>query len=395
MLKSLRSTVNEIMAMAVLDLFPGVLLGEGKVTATQFSYEFSFPQGIHPELLAVVSEKMRQLMKSDLLLERVEMATGSAVNYFDHHGQPLKADAVSETVEPTLCLIRIGKFYDIFRGAPYAGDLAEVSFQLLELKPEKREGLQWVEIFGAVFESKDELKSFIKKKKQWQKEMPWESAFRSKLMLDCEGVPVLLPEGVKIYQKLEDFWRKAVVSRGLIEVIGEKSSNELVSEKLRSGIANWAADHAAPFGPSDLCTLPISSSELLKACISSLQFIAQTFNMLELSAEWVLFTRNPGSAHKQWGHRVDVLTKALKESGFAYSIEEDSVRADPTVELRILDSLGEHWAGPMLSIRDGKDSALNRSIVYSLLGPVKRLIALMAEHKVALTGLKGHNLGES
>lgn len=383
MLKSLRSTVNEILAMSVLDLFPGVLLGEGKVTATQFFYEFYFPQGVHPELLVVISEKMRQLIKSDLLIESVEMATGSAANYFDYHGQPLKAEAASEILDPTLSLIRIGKFYDIFHATPYDGSLAHVFFQLLDAKSFKRDDLVWIEISGTVFESKEDLKAFIKKKKQWQKEMPWESAERSDLMIYCDDVSVLLPKGVKIYQSLEVFWQDAVKSQGLIEVLAPKGCHELVAERLRSGIASFASDDEDAFGPADLCTLRMSSSELLKACISSLQFIAQTFNMLELSAEWVLFPRNPGSAHKQWEHRVGVLTKALEKSGLSYSIDESSSRADPTVELRILDSLGEHWAGPMLSIRDSKASTLNASIVYSLLGPVKRLIALLSEHKVS------------
>lgn len=383
MLKSLRSTVNEILAMAVLDLFPGVLLGEGKVTSTQFFYEFYIPQGIHPELLVVITEKMRQLMKSDLLIESIEMATGSAANYFDYHGQPLKAEAVSAILDPTLPLIRIGKFYDIFQSTPYADSLAHVFFQLLESRSFKRDGLEWIEICGTAFESKEDLKAFIKKKKQWQKEMAWEAAERMDLMIYCEGVPVLLPKGVKIYHNLENFWQTAVKNEGLTEILGQNSSHEFVAERLRSGIANWASDEASEFGPADLCTLRMSSHELLKACISSLQFIAQTFNMLELSAEWVLFTRNPGSAHKQWGHRVDVLTKALKECGFSFSIDEDGFRADPTVELRIFDSLGEQWAGPMLSIKDSKDSTLNATIVYSLLGPVKRLIALLAEQKVS------------
>lgn len=387
MLKSLRSTVNEILAMAVHDLFPGVLLGEGRSTSTQFFYEFHFPQGVHPELLTIVSEKMRQLMKSDLLIESVEMATGSAANYFDYHGQPLKADAVSSIQSPTLSLIRIGKFYDVFQSTPYAESLARVFFQLLESRSFKKDGLLWVEICGAVFESKEDLKAFVKKKKQWQKEMPWEAAVRSDLMIHCDGVPVLLPKGVEIYRKLERFWQTAVKSQGLIEILGQKSSYEFVAETLRSGVASYAADDVDAFGPSDLCMLRMSSHELLKACISSLQFIAQTFNMLELSAEWVLFTRNPGIAHKQWEHHVGVLTKALKESGFSYSIDEDDFKSDPTVELRILDSLGEQWAGPMLSIKGSKTSALsvstlNVSIVYSLLGPVKRLIALLAEHKV-------------
>ena len=383
MLKSLRSTVNEILAVAVLDLFPGAWLGEGKVSSTQFSYEFYFPQGVHPELLEIVSEKMRQLMKSDLLIESVEMATGSAANYFEYHDQPFKAEAVLENPAPTQSMIRIGKFYDIFESTPYSGSLAHVFFQLLESRLFKRGDLQWVQIIGAAFESKEDLKSFIKKKRQWQKEKPWESAERSGLMMDCAGVPVLLPKGMEIYRELELFWQIAIKGRGLTEILGEKSLHEEVAERLRTGVATFALGDASEFGPSDLCTLRLSSVELLKACISSLQFIAQTFKMLELSTEWVLFTKNSGIVHKQWGYRVDVLTKALKECGFSYSIDEDSFRADPTVELRILDSLGEHFAGPMLSIRDSKASTLNATIVYSLLGPVKRLIALLAEHKVS------------
>lgn len=361
---SLKVTLSELLAVAVLDLFPGVYLGEGRATETGFSYQFSFSGPLHPELLTLVTEKLRALLKEHPPLESIEMAVQGAVHYFEHHDQPYKVEAAELLEDPVISLIRIGDFYDFLKAPLYQGDLAQVSFQLFDLKQDG----EWVEISGAVFESKEELKAFVKKRKQWLKDKPWEEGERLNLLLYRDSrLPILLPEGVKIYRKLESFWKKQVDAEGKCrEIVASAFEDyQVAAQKLKTGVALWGRE-------SDLCLLFPAAQTLVTECISSLQFIQRTFKMLELDAKWVLFSQEPDG----------VLQKALKKCGFPFTIGPSGSHDRPTIELRILDTLGEAWPGPFLSIGE------NNSLIYSLLGPVNRLIALMAEHNKLNLGEK-------
>ena len=387
MLKPLRVTLNEILAMAIVELFPGTHLGDAKITATQFSYQFQFIQPLHPELIPMVEEKMRAILKSQPTIDCIEMATTSAENYFMHHEQPYKAELISHMNSNIISLIRIGEFYDLIPSTPSI-QWQECSFKLLEVK----EG-EWVEIIGTAFPSKEELKAFIKQRKLWLKEKPWEAGVRRELIFLKDQTLALLPKGVKILHQLEKLWRIHILKQGLLEVYtGDRALLFKLSQHLRQGLAEWGME-------MDLCIIPG------KSCISSLQFIHQTFKMLELNTKWVIGTKYSGKVHtKQWKREVNLLTNALEESGFSYSIDADSScrTSRPTVELRILDSIGEEWPGPFLSFESGGfaknetkkegGSLEDISLLYSLFGPVKRLIALLSELNVSP---KAFNVGEN
>lgn len=381
MSKSLRATLSEILAIALIDVFPDVLLGNAEITETQFSYRFLFEGPLHPELLDLASEKMRALLKASPVIEEIEMAKGNAESYFEHQGQPFKADAIFEWEEALVPMVRIGQFYDLRLFPLEQENLSSCAFQLLEAKHISIEGRPWIEIIGAVFSSKDQLKEFVKKRKQWLKDKPWEEAERKGLLIQEGSHRVLLPKGVALFHRLEEFWRQAIKSR-YIEVAGAGCQRKALVQHLNSPVAEWAVtDQETPNEYLDLCTALPGSSGLIQECISSLHFISETFKMLELSAEWIVYSIPPGNAQiKRWNHQVKALKKAFDECQISYSLELCSGRQSaPLAELRIVDTLGEKWAGPFLRI-SGDDVEI--AVEYSLFGPIKRLVALLAEHKI-------------
>lgn len=353
---SLKASVAEFLAMAVLDLFPGTVLGDFHLSATQFRYQFYFNQPKHPELLPLLEEKMRGILKSEPQIEEVEMAVASAVHYFEHLEQPFKAEMAENAESVTVPMIRIGNFYDIQKARPYCGDFSSVAFQLLEAK-ELEEG---IEISGTAFFSKEELKAFIKHRKAWLKAKPWEAPERFELL--AEGA--LLPKGVELFRIIEQFWRKAIHSQNLQEVLTRNQEvYPRLAEQLRGGIAEWAIQNE----PIDLCYFSTSEQQLRQRCISSLQFIHQTFIMLSLRADWVLCEKADARKENQ------LLKSVLEACQFHYTVETAPFSK---LELRIHDSLGEQWPGPFLRVSLGSPKA---SVEYSLLGPIKRFIALLAE----------------
>lgn len=380
-LLSLRSSVAELLAISVLELFPGTILGEAIVSDTQFRYQFQFHHPKHPELLPLLEEKMRGLMKSQPLIEEVEMAVSSAIHYFEDQEQPFKAESAELTNGVTLPMVRIGRFYDLMKVKPYAGDFSGVAFQLFEAK----EGAKWVEISGTVFFEKDELKAFIKHRKAWLKAKPWEGHEHFGFSCLVEGEFALLPKGVELFHAIERFWRKSIQNHLQEVVTNNRLLYPVLAERFREGIAEWAGDTECVAGPADLCYFLTPEHQLLQRCISSLQFIQQTFNMLSLSADWVLCEK--ADAKKE----VRYLKNALETCGFPYTVEDGpkDVTGSSCIELRIHDSLGERWPGPFLSVSLATPLA---SIEYSLLGPIKRLIALLAERKMAEDMLKNREV---
>lgn len=299
---------------------------------------------------------MRGVIKSQLLIEEVEMAVASAVHYFEHLNQPFKAEEAELSENVTVSMVRIGSFYDMMQAKPFAGDFTGVAFQLLEAS-EKEEG---IEISGTAFFSKEELKAFIKHRKAWLKAKPWEAPLQ--MELSSEGA--LLPKGVELCHKLERFWRKRVRSQNLQEVITKNTClYPSLAERLRGGIAEWGIENE----PLDLCYFQAPEHQLRQRCISSLQFIQQTFIMLSLRVDWVLCEKADARKENQ------LLKSVLEACQFPYTVEMAPLSR---LELRIYDSLGEQWPGPFLRVFPSSPLA---SIKYSLLGPVKRLIALLAE----------------
>ena len=68
-LEVLRHSTSHLMALAVLELFPGTHLGIGPATADGFYYDFHLDHTFTDEDLARIEEKMRELAAADLPFE--------------------------------------------------------------------------------------------------------------------------------------------------------------------------------------------------------------------------------------------------------------------------------------------------------------------------------------
>ncbi|MFV0339615.1 MAG: hypothetical protein ACK5MA_03145, partial [Parachlamydiaceae bacterium] len=62
-LPSLRAECVVLLGLALVELFPGVPLVHSRLDGQGFVYEVVFSQPLHPELLDLLEEKMRQLFK--------------------------------------------------------------------------------------------------------------------------------------------------------------------------------------------------------------------------------------------------------------------------------------------------------------------------------------------
>src|SRR5438309_10111610 len=108
-LELLRHSTAHVMAAAVLDLFPGTVIGIGPATDEGFYYDFGFKERLQPEDLPKIETRMREMVKAAPAFVKEEVPRAEAVALFERLHEPLSAELISEKVtDATARLYRTG-----------------------------------------------------------------------------------------------------------------------------------------------------------------------------------------------------------------------------------------------------------------------------------------------
>jgi len=216
-LQDLRQTAAEYLAITVCDLFPNTQLLGGHCTDFGFYYDFSVEQPLDEQALLLLEERMRFFIKENIPIQPFEMMRENAANFFQHHGQTLRAYQISEQPENIIQLVKIGDFYDLC-SPPYlnqakgvtAFKLLKVTFHTISFAQVGE--LKVTRIQGTAFPTSEDLKKFLKmneaaKKRDHRvigKEMNLFSAHEE------IGVGSWLwhPKGARLREILLDWWRQ-------------------------------------------------------------------------------------------------------------------------------------------------------------------------------------------
>lgn len=373
----------EILGMALVELFPGVELIESSLTDHGFSFKALFPQGRHPEMVPLVEEKMRRLMKEGVQFQKMEMMRDNAAQFLESLDQPILADRALESDEQTVHLIRFGQYANFPPIVPevFPVQHTPLHVKVLDVGDEGEE----LTIFGAAFEEKDDLKAYVKLREKAKKEQPEGSAQKMGWLTE-EGY--VLPAGIAQLAPLQSIWSKALSSKGLTEVVTQsltpedlENSHLILAQRFTAGIGEWAAGEEM----MDRQTILASSAQANALCISSLQFIAETAKILDLGIEWIAeFQQSPYVQSKEWSQGVACLKETLKTLSLPY---EESLQLpqvlEPTLTGVVIDAYGNRWRLPFLSISFSREKQRVR-LCFSLMGPLRRFLALKAETNTVL-----------
>src|SRR5438445_5649659 len=108
-LETLRHSTAHVMAAAVLDLFPGTVIGIGPATDEGFYYDFAFQDRLLPEALPKIEARMHEIVKAATPFVKQEVPRTEAVALFERLHQPLKVELIEEKdTAPTAPLSRPG-----------------------------------------------------------------------------------------------------------------------------------------------------------------------------------------------------------------------------------------------------------------------------------------------
>ena len=213
-LDTLRHSTAHVMAAAVLDLFPGTLVGIGPATDEGFYYDFAFKDRLLPEQLPKIETRMREIVKAAPPFIKEEVARDEALALFTRLGQPLKLELIGDKVtDSTARLYRTGDFVDLCLG-PHVKDAGQLgAFRLLSIAgaywkgSEKNQML--TRIYGTAFPTEAELEEHLRRLEEAAKRDHRKLGKDLDLFLIDEmvgrGLPLWLPKGATVRRLLEEF----------------------------------------------------------------------------------------------------------------------------------------------------------------------------------------------
>ena len=213
-LEILRHSTAHVMAAAVLDLFPGTVIGIGPATDEGFYYDFGFKERLLPEQLPKIEARMREIIKAAPPFTKEELPRTDAVALFERLHQPLKVELIADKVtDATARVYRTGDFVDLCLG-PHVANAGQLgAFRLLSIAGAYWKGSeknqQLTRIYGTAFPTKEELDSHLKMLEDAAKRDHRKLGKELDLFLVDEmvgrGLPLLTPKGAAIRRQMEEF----------------------------------------------------------------------------------------------------------------------------------------------------------------------------------------------
>ena len=107
-LEVIRHSTAHLMAQAVQSLFPGTQVTIGPTIEDGFFYDFAPARPFTVEDLPRIEQKMRELAKADLKVERIEVARDEAIETFERMGEHYKVEILEDIPEERVSIYKQG-----------------------------------------------------------------------------------------------------------------------------------------------------------------------------------------------------------------------------------------------------------------------------------------------
>ncbi|MDM5239171.1 threonine--tRNA ligase [Bacillus cereus] len=210
-----RHSAAHILAQAVKRMYGHVNLGVGPVIENGFYYDMDLPSSVNVEDLPKIEKEMKNIIKENIRIERVEVSREEAEKLFQEMNDHLKLELLEAIPnEESVTLYKQGEFVDLCRGPhlPSTGYLK--AFQLTHVS-----GAYWrgdsnnqvlQRIYGVAFSSQKELEEYLHFVEEAAKRNHRKLGNELELFMFSEeapGMPFYLPKGQIIRNELEAFLR--------------------------------------------------------------------------------------------------------------------------------------------------------------------------------------------
>ena len=217
-----------LFAEALEALYPGVKFGIGPPIENGFYYDVDLgDRAFGDDDLTAIEAKMKELSKKESPFVRQAVSKQEALQYFAEKNDPYKIELINDLADGSITFYRQGNFTDLCRGPhiPHTGFIKAI--KLLSVA-----GAYWrgneknkmlTRVYGITFPKQKELEEYLhvleEAKKRDHRKLGKELelfAFSEKVGM---GLPLWLPKGTILRERLEQFLRRAQVRAGYDPVV--------------------------------------------------------------------------------------------------------------------------------------------------------------------------------
>lgn len=207
-----------LMAEAITQLYPGSKFGVGPAIEAGFYYDIDLPEGVKlsTEDIPAIEKKIQELINVSSDYQREEIEWEDAVKFFTEVGDQYKLELLDGLKGEPISFYKQGTFVDLCRGTHVPNTSYLKFFKITNIA-----GAYWkgdssrnmmTRLYGISFPKKKMLDEYLtmleEAKKRDHRKLGKELelfAFSQKV---GQGLPLWLPKGTQLREKLEEFMRQ-------------------------------------------------------------------------------------------------------------------------------------------------------------------------------------------
>ena len=218
-----------LMAESIEALFPGTKFGIGPAIEQGFYYDIALPDGkvLTDADLPMIEKKMKELASQKEIYSRRKVSKSEALDYFGKKGDEYKLELIDELEDGTISFYSQGNFTDLCRG-PHLPDTSKIkAIKLLSLAGAYWRGdikrKQLTRVYGITFPKQSQLEEYLdlleKAKERDHRKIGRELELFTFSRKVGMGLPLWLPKGALLREKLENFLKRVQVQHGYEPVL--------------------------------------------------------------------------------------------------------------------------------------------------------------------------------
>jgi len=221
-------TSAHIMAEAIEAIFPGTKFGIGPNIENGFYYDIDMGERPLTESdFKAIEDKMIEFSRESQPLVRKEVSKAEAIDYFTKKNDEYKLELINDLTDGEITFYESGRFTDLCRGPhiPNSGFIKAIKVMSLA-------GAYWrgdmkrkqlTRVYGITFPKQKDLQEYLVLLEEAQKRDHRKLGRELELFTFSQnvgaGLPLWLPKGTALRERLETFLKKVQRSAGYVQVM--------------------------------------------------------------------------------------------------------------------------------------------------------------------------------
>ena len=210
--KAFRHTASHVMAQAVKRLYPDTKLAIGPSIDDGFYYDFDRETAFSQEELADIEKEMKKIVKENIKLERFTLPREEAIQFMKEKEEPYKVELIQDLPEDAeISFYQQGDFTDLCAGPHLMCTKPIKAFKLISSSMAYWRGdsnkAKLQRIYETAYDNKEDLAAHMEHlediKKRDHNRLGREMELFTTVDVVGQGLPLILPNGVKIITKLQ------------------------------------------------------------------------------------------------------------------------------------------------------------------------------------------------